>query len=123
MEAWTGALSLAAPADILQPFRIGDPAVWDLLQLALAQGIQTDFVLRVMESIRPPGAAPAGPGLTDRERQILRLLAAGKTSTQIAADLVIAVSTARSYIKEIHRKLDVHTRAEAVAAARRLNLL
>jgi DNA-binding NarL/FixJ family response regulator len=61
--------------------------------------------------------------LTERERQILRLLATGLSSTRIAAELVIAVSTTRSYLKSIYRKLDAHSRDEAVARARTLGWL
>jgi two-component system nitrate/nitrite response regulator NarL len=53
--------------------------------------------------------------LTMREWEILSLLADGKRTSEIAADLVISLETVRSHIKSILRKLDVHTRAAAVA--------
>lgn len=61
--------------------------------------------------------------LTKRERQVLGLMAAGFSSPEIAEQLVIAVSTARSHIKNIYGKLNVHSRYEAIERARQLQLL
>jgi DNA-binding NarL/FixJ family response regulator len=66
--------------------------------------------------------APLEP-LTDRERQVLRLLAAGLSSNQIADELVISVSTARSYMKSLYQKLDAHSREEAVEKGHQLGWL
>ena len=83
-------------------------------------------------ALRKRGPAPPAPDptveplheqLTERELQVLRLLATGLSSTQVAEELFIAVSTARSYIKVIYRKLDVHSRDEAITRARQLGLL
>jgi DNA-binding CsgD family transcriptional regulator len=72
---------------------------------------------------RPSGAArevagrgPTGRGveaLTPREREILRLLAAGKTAKPIAAELSLSVPTVRTHIQHILRKLGVHSCLEA----------
>jgi LuxR family maltose regulon positive regulatory protein len=61
--------------------------------------------------------------LTKRERQVLRLMAAGLSSPEIAKELVIAVSTARTHIKNIYGKLSAHGRYEAVERAKQLRLL
>ncbi|MFQ3684043.1 LuxR C-terminal-related transcriptional regulator [Roseiflexus sp.] len=61
--------------------------------------------------------------LTAREIQVLRLLAAGHTDKDIAASLVIAVSTVRSHIKRIYAKIRVHNRAQAVVRARELGVI
>jgi LuxR family maltose regulon positive regulatory protein len=61
--------------------------------------------------------------LTKRESQVLRLMAAGLSSPEIADELVIAVSTARTHIKNIHGKLGAHSRYEAIERARQLRLL
>jgi LuxR family maltose regulon positive regulatory protein len=60
--------------------------------------------------------------LSKRELQVLRLMAAGLSSLEIAEELVIAVSTVRSHIKNIYGKLNVHSRYEAVERARQLQL-
>ena len=67
--------------------------------------------------------APLVERLTERELDVLRLMAADLLAPDIARELVIAVSTVRSHIKSIYRKLDVHSRYEAVERARALNLL
>lgn len=62
---------------------------------------------------RPPTPA----GLTARELDVLRLLAAGKTNQQIAADLVISGHTAGRHVQNIYTKLGVSSRAAATAFA------
>jgi LuxR family maltose regulon positive regulatory protein len=61
--------------------------------------------------------------LSERELEVLRLLADGLESGEIAERLIIAVETARKHIKNIYSKLDVHSRWEAVKRAEELDLL
>lgn len=61
--------------------------------------------------------------LSERELEVLTLLADGLESNEIAERLVIAVDTARKHIKNIYAKLDVHSRWEAIKAAEAYNLL
>jgi DNA-binding CsgD family transcriptional regulator len=70
----------------------------------------------------PTLAAPAG-SLTRREVEVLRLMAAGLTYSQIAARLVVDDETVRSHAKGILRKLGQSSRADAVVAARRAGIL
>ena len=58
-------------------------------------------------------------GLSPREREILRLLAEGKTQKQIADELVISPKTVATHIQHLLAKLGVNSRAQAVAAAYR----
>lgn len=60
--------------------------------------------------------------LTDREREVLALVALGKTNKEIAADLVISEATARNHISHIFEKLGLSRRSEAAALATRLGL-
>ena len=60
-------------------------------------------------------ALPAG--LTAREVEVLRLVAAGKTNRQIAADLVISEHTVARHLQNLFAKLDVPSRAAATAWA------
>ena len=62
-------------------------------------------------------------GLTAREIDVLRLLAAGRTNAQIAADLYISPKTASVHVSNILAKLDVGNRVEAAAVAHRLGLV
>ncbi len=84
---------------------------------------------RVQEGISP--AAPSAPALaqplldplTERELEVLRLIAAGLSNRDIAARLVLALSTVKSYVNTIYGKLQVESRTQAVARARALHLL
>ena len=55
--------------------------------------------------------------LSDREKEVLKLVASGHTSTEIGARLVISGQTVNTHIKNIYRKLNVRTRAQAVSFA------
>lgn len=79
---------------------------------------------------QPFGGAPEGPsveqrasGLTQRELEILALVAEGKPNKQIASELFLAVQTVKFHLTSIYRKLDASTRTEAVRAAYRNGLL
>ncbi|HET9921339.1 MAG TPA: response regulator transcription factor, partial [Ktedonobacteraceae bacterium] len=61
--------------------------------------------------------------LSRSELDVLRLLAAGLSNREIAANLVIAVGTVKKHIEHIYSKLDAHSRTQAVARARTLALL
>lgn len=61
--------------------------------------------------------------LTDREREVLQLMAEGRSNPEIAADLVIAPGTVKAHTSSIYRKLDVRRRTEAVIKAGELGLL
>ncbi|MCK8436094.1 AAA family ATPase [Streptomyces sp. D2-8] len=73
-----------------------------------------------------PGSAPADPaealGLTSRERDVLRLVAAGHTNRRIAQELFISPKTASVHVSNILGKLGVSGRGEAAAVAHRLGL-
>jgi DNA-binding CsgD family transcriptional regulator/tetratricopeptide (TPR) repeat protein len=73
--------------------------------------------------VEPPGQPGAAvPGLTPRELEVLRLVAAGRSNGQIAETLFISRKTASVHVSNILAKLGVHTRTEAAAAAHRLGL-
>jgi DNA-binding NarL/FixJ family response regulator len=61
--------------------------------------------------------------ITGREREVLGLLADGRSVRQIAKQLVISEHTARGHVKKLLAKLDAHSQLEAVAQATRLGLL
>jgi len=75
---------------------------------------------RTQALIDPPGQAVV---LTPRQRQVLQLLGAGRTTGKIASELGIAEETARNHIKAVLRALEVNSRLEAVVAARHHGLV
>ena len=61
--------------------------------------------------------------LSQRELEVLQLLAEGLTYAEIAERLVVSLNTVRFHVKEIYGKLGVNRQAQAVARARELGLL
>ena len=70
-----------------------------------------------VEALAPSGAAPNAQGLTERELQVLRLLATGKTNHAIANELVLSEKTVHRHVSSIFTKLHVSSRAAATAYA------
>jgi DNA-binding NarL/FixJ family response regulator len=68
-------------------------------------------------AVRPEAAEPF-PDLTERERQVLRLLAAGRSNDQIAGELYVSSKTVRNAVSGIYAKLHAAGRAEAIVKAR-----
>ena len=68
------------------------------------------------------GSAPRRLGLTARESEVLRLVAAGRSNPEIAAELFISAKTASVHVSNILAKLGVSSRGEAAAAAYQLRL-
>ncbi len=125
LQSLARAIDLAEPRGYVQPFLSAGEPVEKLLRQAVAQDIRTAYAQKVLLAFRSPAGERESMVelLTERERQILRLLAAGLSSTEIAGELVIAVSTVRSYIKVLYRKLDVHGRDQAVDKGRHMGLI
>ncbi|RIR99381.1 response regulator [Mycobacteroides abscessus] len=68
-------------------------------------------------------AQPAGPSLSTREREVLRMIAAGQTVPAIARALFLAPSTVKTHVQRLYEKLGVGDRAAAVAEAMHRGLL
>jgi DNA-binding NarL/FixJ family response regulator len=83
-----------------------------------------ELVARARRLIRVRDAINAeARTLTKRETEVLTLIADGVTTVAIAASLVVTPKTVSKHLERIFQKLDVHTRTEAVAEARRRRLL
>lgn len=84
---------------------------------AIAQRMALYFAAR-----RPPAAAFPFPELTEREREVLDLIAQGRSNAQIADELVVSLKTVRNYVSTIFNKLQVADRAQAMDVARHKGL-
>ena len=71
---------------------------------------------------RSPGAAPILPQLSAREREVLDLVAAGRSNAAIASRLVLSQKTVRNHLSNIFSKLQVADRSEAIVLAREAGL-
>jgi DNA-binding NarL/FixJ family response regulator len=77
-----------------------------------------DFLAKLPEESRPAGKGVGADGLSQREIEVLRLLAAGRSNQQIADALVISLNTVRRHVSNVFDKTGVHNRAQAGAYAR-----
>jgi DNA-binding CsgD family transcriptional regulator len=83
--------------------------------------IGTFGLASVVDDAEPPHPRP--PALSTRERETLTLLAAGCSTNQMAQHMGVAAETVRNHVKRLLRRLDAHSRLEAVAKARELGLI
>jgi LuxR family maltose regulon positive regulatory protein len=135
MEPLAEALAAAEPGGWVRTFLDEGPPMAGLLRRAASQGISPAYVASLLAAF---DATPPDEGatvsqtrpvqllvepLSDRELEVLRLLAAGMSNPEIAEQLYIAVSTVRSHCKSIYGKLNVHKRWDAVHRAQELGLL
>ena len=89
---------------------------------ALAARARVDLTSSPVDS-GAGGEAPDRFGLTPREREVLQLVAEGRTNRQIAESLFISEKTAGVHVSNILGKLDASGRTEAAAIARRYGLI
>ena len=78
---------------------------------------------RLLRHFQPPVAASDGAALTARENDVLRLVAKGLTTAEVAELLALSRHTVAGYLKDIYRKLSIGTRAEATLEAARRGLV
>ncbi|MBN2086360.1 MAG: hypothetical protein JW748_14165 [Anaerolineales bacterium] len=123
------ALRLSAPEGYIRLFLDEDGRVLDLLPRV--RNAAPGFVDRLLDfrdaapSPRPAAASAGIPiePLSEREIEILRLLAKGLSNAQIAQRLVIALATVKRHIQNIYGKLGVNSRTQAVAEGREKGLI
>ncbi len=122
------ALALAAPEGHVRVFVGEGPAMEALLKVAVKRQIGADYAKRLLASFGAP--APKPPmhpelieALSDRELEVLRLLASDLGGPEIARELAISENTMRTHTRNIYEKLGVNNRRAAVSRADELRLL
>lgn len=75
-------------------------------------------LIHYFAALRPSAADLAFPELTDREREILHLIAQGHSNTEIAERLLLSIKTVQNHVSNIFSKLQVADRAQAIVRAR-----
>lgn len=101
----------------------GEPMIDLLARYRKVRRDAATYIARLLTGVRireTPGAADT---LTGREHEILRLLAAGQSYREIAAELGVAVSTVKTHILSIYSKLGVESRTRAIRRAEELGLI
>jgi LuxR family maltose regulon positive regulatory protein len=126
------ALALAVPEGYVRPFvDLGRPMA-ALLRSAAARGVTVDFIGRLLAAFRasehrgaeaPYRNQPLVEPLSEREIEVLGLLAGGSTNDEIGRSLYVSTNTVKAHLKSIYRKLDVNSRHEAAGKARQLGFL
>jgi LuxR family maltose regulon positive regulatory protein len=124
------ALTLAEPEGYVHLFVDEGPRMVELLQAAAKRGISPGYVQRLLAA---SGAAVAEPHarpnviqiepLSERELDVLRLLATDLDGPEIASQLMVSLNTMRTHTKSIYTKLGVNSRRAAVRRAEELELL
>ena len=138
------ALTLAEPGGFICIFVDEGPPIARLLRAAAARGIMPEYVGRLLaafgEKTKDNGRATmdrrstassvvgrASPALieplSERELEVLHLIAEGLTNPEIASRLFLALNTVKAHTRYIRGKLDVHSRTQAVALPQALGSL
>ena len=129
------ALILAEPGGFIRIFVDEGGPMAGLLYIALSRGMVPDYVRRLLAVF--PGeeygqAEPPKPQVTEsdlieplseRELEVLRLIAEGLTNQEIGERLFLSLNTIKAHTRNIYGKLGIHSRAQAIARARALGIL
>ncbi len=134
-DAFDQALSLAGPAGYVRTFiDEGAPAA-NLLHRAAAAGKHLLYASRLLKSINPLPSGQSPPSntqvtnrgrvetLSEREIEILKLIASGKSNQEIAGELYLAMGTVKKHIYNIFSKLGVDSRTRAIARGREIGII
>jgi LuxR family maltose regulon positive regulatory protein len=133
LRTLTETLTLAEPAGFIRSFIDEGLPMAQLLSEAAAQEIMPDYTGKLLaaleteqqtaERLSPPASQLMVEPLSQRELEVLQLIAQGLSNQEISARLFLALDTVKGHNRRIFDKLQVQRRTEAVARARDLGLL
>jgi LuxR family maltose regulon positive regulatory protein len=121
------ALSLAEPGGFIRIFVDAGPELAGLIRQAAPGVVSPDYARRLAEAFGPAEAAAAVPPatvlelpepLSEREVEVLRLIATGLSNADAGRKLFIAPSTVKKHLENIYAKLGTRNRTQAIARAR-----
>jgi LuxR family maltose regulon positive regulatory protein len=134
----TRALTLAEPEGYVRTFVDEGPAMADLLSATLearqrgrldtANLLPARYLAKLLATLaQETSGAPSDARLaeppSERELEVLALIAAGESNPEIARKLFVSTSTVKTHINRLYRKLGARSRTQAVARAREMNLI
>ncbi|MDQ5818434.1 MAG: LuxR C-terminal-related transcriptional regulator, partial [Actinomycetota bacterium] len=135
----TRALALAEPEGYVRTFVDEGPLMGELLSATLearqrgrrdaaAGRISISYLARLLAAVAREATAPVADErlpepLSERELEVLALIAAGKSNQEISAKLFVSTSTVKTHINRLYRKLGARSRTQAIARAREMDLL
>ncbi len=127
------ALAQAEPEGYVQVFLDEGESLAPLLLRAASLGGARAYARRLLDALErmapkqepaaAPGPSPLVEPLTEREMEVLRLMAAGLSNQEITDELVLAMGTVKAHLHNIYGKLGVRSRVQAAVRARELQLL
>jgi LuxR family maltose regulon positive regulatory protein len=121
------ALVLAEPGGFIRIFVDEETPMSGLLSEAAARGTMPDYTARLLAAFKVkhdlPSRQPLGEPLSQRELEVLRLIAEGLSNQEIGERLFLALDTVKGHNRRIFDKLEVKRRTEAIARGRELGLL
>ncbi len=123
------AVSLAEKGDFMAMFLNEGSSVADLLDTMVRKetDIPRAFANKLLAAFRLPRSVQTDDGvverLSERELEVLRLVAGGLSNKMIVEKLYISMSTVKMHLRNIYGKLNVNSRTQSVAKAKKLDLL
>lgn len=128
LESLEQALTLAEPEGYIRTFVDEGSSVKELLHRFAKSRTASEYVLRLLGAFGEPKVVPVAvqsllDPLSEREMEVLHLLATELSGPEIARQIHVSLSTVRTHTRNIYSKLDVNSRRVAVRRAKELGLL
>jgi len=142
LETLAQAVALATPGGTIRPFVEPGAPMAELLQKLAEKRVAVDYVTTLLaafrdveaepipdaltsepDTVQPPSPQPLVEPLTNREFDVLELLAQRLQNKEIAEKLFITDGTVKSHLKNVYQKLNVGTRRQAVEKAKEIGIL